>query len=225
VSVRHANLATVMISVPAREEERARTVAALTEMGLPPTVTVSPHGAVPCERLHGDMARSALRDALRPGCDAVLFVEDDVDVSPSLPDRLPQIAAHNQAVTLYLPGSSFYDSWGKRMLGLPSHPFGLGRVANLANWYGSQALFLPRDVALSASKSEVPRGFDIILRETLRRIGLPLFYAMPNLVQHRGSRSATSTRYKFHRSISFECDRPQDGPDALQAALFPTEAR
>lgn len=204
--IERARLVTVMISVPEREAEREKTLAQLDALGLRAQVVMTPPDMPRCEQSNGQMGRKALSLALSQEADYVLFCEDDVDVSPSLPRRLNELANWHEAVTLYLPGKHYYDGWGTRQIN--NHPTGplkegTGKVSSLNWWFGSQAILLPAEVARRVVEHPLPKGIDEAIKATLITMRRPLMYVMPNLANHRSPKSVTSARYKPHRSVTY----------------------
>lgn len=153
---------------------------------------------------HGRSSLAALKQAGQlAGLRSLFFCEDDVRLDPTIA-RLPASFFGEDATTLYLPGQRFYPAHIKRAMRLPPQVPVRFPIVNGAHWFGSQCLFLPRNVIADLlQEKHAPVGFDLIVRASLTRHKRTLYSVYPNLVQHLAPPSVTSTRYKPHRSTTW----------------------
>jgi hypothetical protein len=190
----------VMPTVPGREHEARVTLAQWERIGVKPTVLLQEEPPSP-EAHQRTMKRAA---GMVDG--GLLFAEDDIDLSSSMPRWLERLEGCDLVVTLYLPGIRFYGAHQRRRIvaGLPAED-GIWPVRGFSGWFGSQAVYLPSDVAKAFAVSAHRPGYggDLALRDWMLEQGLQLYYAAPNPVQHRAPRSATCPRFKPHRSRSY----------------------
>lgn len=188
-----------MISCAQRREERARTLAGLAEVGVTPIVTESP-----CNPAGGSLNRHAAWHAIAPHDEPLLFLEDDVDAAPWLPEAVRLASAWGRIVTLCLLRDSLLPDEVQTLITRASDSFPLciiplvpERVEARRGFYGTQAIVLPQGVvaAIRAAKRDfvrsdgtpdpsVEHGFDFWLKHHARDLG-GIHALLPNPVQHR----------------------------------------
>jgi hypothetical protein len=84
------------------------------------------------------------------------------------------------------------------------------RLRELRNWWGSQAILLPRAIAEAVSRWESSyHGWDVHLKYFLLTEGVPLYVPVPNPVQHRHGPSVHKPGGPFPYSATF--GRASDG--------------
>lgn len=202
---------TVMPSVPARDELRAETLAQAECLGLEAHVEMSRPEDGHGPHAQGLTAGRALRWALDRGATHILYLEDDIRISPRLLDVLPRIVARNVTTTLYLPGIQFYPPKTQVDL-LVRGVTSLDRVVRvpLEGWFGAQGLVLPAGVAEAittrprAGRFDLLVGIDVALQRFLTRTDGVLYGVVPNVVQHRMPPSVTARSFRSHRSLTFD---------------------
>ena len=202
----------VIPTVPARAGHLAETVTQFGRIGLSPLVSVQAADVPGSPQEQGRNARRAIALGLEAGPGGVLYCEDDVDLSPRLPEALPEMPGWGEMTTLYLFGRSWFWTAGLRreiaagtLAGAPLRRFA---ITSQRVWCGAQAIWLPRWLAERVLADPVPddprrQGIDTLLKRAVRRDGGVIWSVAPNLVQHRCPRSVTDPRYHPPRSIGF----------------------
>ena len=189
-----------LISCARRHALRRGTLRRLADAGCPGPVLVQ------LEEHHSDsQARSFTQDAyvglqraLATEPDYVLFLEDDLDFNRHFWHNLLHWPPLRRGeVTL----ASFYNP-GLRVLAcdVPSH----ANVIDPQSVFGSQAFLLSRAAVRYAlrhwGKEDGPP--DVKLPRLLARLGRPILYHCPSLVQHVGRRSTWGGH--FHEAVDFD---------------------
>jgi len=198
-----ADTTAVMISCRQREHtERAKTLEGLAVLGITPHVQTSS-----CDPASGMLNRHAAWHAISTAGDRhVLFLEDDVDVKPSLLKAVDLARAADVIVDFCLlrhhilgPDGLELVALGQRRKKLPLSLVKVpaGNVVKRGGWYGTQAVFLPNRVVkvimnawtvfiseYGAPNQNVQHGFDFWLKEHANGLG-GIWVALPNPVQHR----------------------------------------
>lgn len=184
-----ADVAVGIPTVRSRAEALAATVAEWRRFGVTPLVQLQPddwpHTGESARR-NGDALLARVLDECR---DAryILYCEDDVLLSPELPYWIPACKHLNAPVTLVLDGERHYPSPLRSRL--RSHnplPERIFLVHKLHEWWGSQCVWLPREIAEQVR--DWPSRFycwDVHLQQFLLQHGVPLYSVFPNLAQHR----------------------------------------
>jgi len=177
-------------SVRSRADVLALTLAEWQRFGVEPLVHRQPDDWPLTDVSARRNAEATLRVALAtaPAARYMLFAEDDILLAPELEQWMHALKTLQAPATLYLNGRLHYPRrWHRQFDGRQPAPEGILRVRLLAGWYGTLAVLLPRWVAEAVlCWSSDWYGWDIHLREFLRRHGLPLYAVNPNPVQHRG---------------------------------------
>lgn len=141
-----------------------------------------------------------------PGAGHVLLVEDDVEIDPALP-HLADMLLCGRVVTLWTTRLAHLPAWVVRTVrrGDPLPGRTLVRAVGVRSWHGSLGLVLPRPVAEEVLAAPVVRGgFDMHLKDWLLAREVPLWVAVPNLVQHLPlPRQATKSGPRWVRSGTF----------------------
>ena len=194
-------------TITARADAVARVIAWWRRRGVDPVVELQDPRMPVGPSSHVVTCIEVIRRALEaePGARHVLLCEDDVEIDPVLPDLAPMLLC-GRVVTL----------WTTRLAHLPARmvravregrplPRTLEWARNLRGWHGSLALILPRHVAEQVAEWPVERGgYDTHLKSWLLAHDVPLWVAVPNLVQHLPlPRQATRGGPRWVRSGTF----------------------
>jgi hypothetical protein len=196
-------------TVPSRAAVLAETLAQWARFGVTPLVETQPAEwplSGPSQRRNAERALRRALDA-RPAATHVLFTEDDVDLAPDLPNWLPALCWLDAPVTLFVPLLRHYPPALRRQVqrGEPLTE-GVFPVAHQAEWWGTQAVVLPRELVEAVLCWESGRnGWDAHLSAYLKAHQLPLAVTVPNLVQQRAVRTlmTESEDGGQHRSQTF----------------------
>lgn len=150
----------------------------------------------------------------------MLFCEDDIRANGRLP-RFLRMARNADVVTVFclLRDACLSETTRAEIqTGAPMRPR-LERIT-VRNWYGTQAVYLPRrvvDAVLSHPTRATPRpglstfdGIDFLIRDVLLELGEPLFVALPNPVQHTAPPSVVAGKGQARTSSTagLRADRP-----------------
>lgn len=198
---RDIQIEVVMISCPQREEMRRRTLRNLEATdwnGDPFHLQVDSGTEADPRRRQTRCAFLALEAALKRQADYVLFLEDDLDFNRHLRHNLYSWAPLRERrvalASLYNPGvrELGYDIPHRARLVRPNVVF------------GSQALLLSREALGRVVKEwrREPGMQDIRISRLAGRLGGPVFYHAPSLVQHIGQQSTWGGG--FHQAVDFD---------------------
>lgn len=197
-----------MISCVQRREERSRSLASLATAGVHPTVVESPCDP-PCRQENRRVGLEAL--ALTGGA-GVLFCEDDIRASARLPAFLALARLHDVVTVMCsLRDACLHPRTRAEIrLGQPLRPRIERGTAD--RWYGTQCVFIPERVAqlvLTSPLRDRMRpdgtwdGFDFLLRDVLLSSGEPLYFALPNPVQHTAPPSVVAGKGQARVSTTY----------------------
>jgi hypothetical protein len=194
-------------TVRLRAAALAETLAQWRQFGVTPLVETQPDDWPLGGASHRRTTERLLRRVLdeRPDAAYVLFTEDDVDLSPTLPTWLPALKLLRAPVTLYVTGLLHYPMHIQRQLRAHA-PLDEGVFQILAqrHWYGSLAVLLPRALAedvLCWESGET--GWDVQLQNFLTAQRIRVYVTVPNLAQHRGLPTTASPGRGHERSLTF----------------------
>jgi ADP-heptose:LPS heptosyltransferase len=194
-------ISTVMISCPEREELRRRTLANLSATDwdgqLRHVEIDTGHGRAYRKRQTA-CAYRALKRAVELKTEYILFLEDDLDFNRHLQHNLlhwPLL--RNREVTLaslYNPGvqETACDAANRARIVAPRRVF------------GSQAFIISHEAARYFVRhwNDTDGMQDLRMAKLAGRIGRPLFYHAPSLVQHIGKESVFGGG--FHQALDFD---------------------
>jgi hypothetical protein len=201
-----------IITCDGREQEYRNTLSQLVALGAPPDITMSG----PCYGRVEDNRYKAFKMAVyaKGQGSGLLFLEDDIDLAPTLPDFLQRAVAHERLTTFCVMRDSLYpDNFERRMKfmsasaergvqgGLIELP--LERVQARRGFHGTQAVYLPPVVLETILESpdefvgpdgqradfgSIRHGLDFWLKDNAHHFG-GMWAAYPNPVQHRSAPS------------------------------------
>jgi ADP-heptose:LPS heptosyltransferase len=193
----------MMISCAQREKLRQRTLENLAGtdwVDVVVNVQVDEGAGVDRRRRQTLCAYKALQESLQWDFDYMLFLEDDLEFNrhirhnlenwPPLRDRQAKVAS------VYNPSVREFGCDARRN----------ARLVDPACVFGSQALLIAKSVVKFAiSNWHTLRGMqDIRISRLAGRLGSPIFYHAPSLVQHVGRRSTWGGG--FHRALDFDAN-------------------
>lgn len=191
----------VMISCPDRDEVRRQTFEKLTrtDWGNTP-VHVQMDQAIGEDRQKRQTrcAFLALKAVLESRADYILFLEDDLDFNRHIQHNLqhwePLRERRATLASLYNPGIR------EAACDLKTH----SRLVDPGSVFGSQAFLISVRAVnhILNHWHEVPGMQDIKMSRLAGRLGVPLFYHAPSLVQHVGKASLWGAR--FHQARDFD---------------------
>jgi len=213
-----------MFTHASRLNERTRTIRSFAAVGCP-VAHVQMQYEAPKQSRNRRNALASLSAAVRIARDvnarAVLLIEDDVEPAVTLPEWLAFLeATESRAVTLYCPN---FISARTHPAGLRRWAIGNGRAPasrvvtarGLPQWWGSQALWFPLEVADRViadprfERSDRSVGpWDIALRAHWLARGDSLGMTVPNIVQHQPARNLITPQKQVHRSLAFLATAP-----------------
>jgi len=222
--VTHTGTVVTMFSHVSRETERAQTIKDFARVGCP-VAHVQLQETAPRMRENRRNAAAALRAGVRTAVEAdavgVLLVEDDVDPADSLAEWLTHLEAHSDHITtLYVPDQAAATTYPQRLARVARgerkpRKSELVPVVRLKEWWGSQALWFPLDLAYEVASDarmqmhEHGLGpFDITLRAILAEWGATLQVAVPNVVQHRAPPNLVTPSRPPNTSAAFSRGAP-----------------
>jgi hypothetical protein len=191
----------IMISCAQREKLRQRTLTNLAETDWGDAVVL-----VQRDEATGDdhrkrqtqCAYEALQDSLRRVFDYVLFLEDDLEFNRHLRHNLeswdPLKTGRAMLASVYNPSVQEFACEARLN----------ARLVDPARVFGSQALVLSKVAVryVVVHWNEVRGMQDIKISRLAGRLGQPIFYHAPSLVQHVGKRSTWGGG--FHRASDFD---------------------
>ncbi len=206
-----------------RKKALAETLTSLAAANLTPDF-ISEQTEPASLRMNGINAHRALRGA-RKNTNAALLLEDDLRFNPHLPEWLAFLERTSSTPTLlYLASASFApDEVASAARGartrIPNAVVLPVRRQRL--WWGSQAVWIPREIArayldLKRVKTNAGdlRTFDTEFRTFLALEGVPLRVLVPNVVQHLEYRNLVSPARPVHKSFLYREDaRPPRASD------------
>jgi hypothetical protein len=191
----------VMISCRERDTVRRRTLENLakTDWGdMPLHIHFdNPDVGTPIQR-QVQSAYMALKKSLGYRADYILFLEDDLDFNRHIRHNLCRWdPVRRRAVVL---ASLYNPSLRERACDLGSN----ARIIDPTSAFGSQALLLSKEAVEYVVRrwNDVSGAQDIKISRLAGRLGNPIFYHAPSLVQHAGSRSTWGGG--FHRAFDFD---------------------
>jgi hypothetical protein len=191
----------VMISCRERDSIRCRTLENLakTDWGdmLLHIHFDNPDVGTPIQRqMHSSYI--ALKKSLDYRADYILFLEDDLDFNRHIRHNLWHWdPVRRRAVAL---ASLYNPSLPERACDLRSN----ARIIDPNSVFGSQALLLSKEVIEYVVRrwDDVSGAQDIKISRLAGRLGNPIFYHAPSLVQHVGAQSTWGGG--FHRAFDFD---------------------
>jgi ADP-heptose:LPS heptosyltransferase len=151
-------------------------------------------------------AYRALRRSLRSSADYLLFLEDDLEFNRHLRHNLEcWRPVRERRVTL----ASLYNP---SLPELACDPAAHCSVVAAGSMYGSQALLLSREAVryLVAHWEEAEGLQDLRMARLASRLGQPIFYHVPSLVEHVGVRSTWGGREHHARDFDPVWRAPSD---------------
>lgn len=199
------NLVTVMISIPAREAVRKRTLENLERLGLNVDY-ISICNLEPGYENHKWNVLNALAFALDEPATHILFLEDNLDFDGGFPEALAGgMEAQKDVITYYVSSNlSFYPlairNWLRGYWPRPGD--GLYRLSGRKKFFGSQALLFRSDYIRQVLESyKIGSGY---FDGWVGGCG-DLWLWFPNPVQHYGAeiKSSWSKHGQPHRSITY----------------------
>ncbi|HWX20675.1 MAG TPA: glycosyltransferase family 9 protein [Candidatus Binatia bacterium] len=191
----------VMISCAEREELRKQTLQNLaeTDWGAEPVyVELDHHQGDDHELRQTRCAFRALQAGLEGDPDYILFLEDDLDFNRHLRYNLQSWKPLNtRQITL----AGLYNP---QLRELACDVRNQARLIDPKSIFGSQAFLLSRETAKHVIRhwKQVPGKQDIKISRLAGRLGGPVLYHAPSLVEHTGRDSVWGGR--FHRAIDFD---------------------
>lgn len=169
-------------TVPARRGLRDVTLDQWRTLGADPIVVEQPEH-IPYGR-DGTTATAtrAVREGLATGAEWILHAEDDIDIDPRLLDAWPVLLRDEQPVALWHRPRFAPPGLCERAVEVS-----VVRARSQSSWWGSQAVLLPRRLAVEAVETApLPGvGWDVHLRRVWAERGRRLHLAVPCLVEHR----------------------------------------
>lgn len=200
-------LTAAMPSVAHRRAIRSLTLSDVAACGIAPLVVEQPASWPVGIASQRQTARLAVSSALAacPEATHLLYVEDDVHVSQTLSAVLPSLMASGCPITLFLSARMFYPAIVRRTIVDGGQlPCQIVPVVNLRQWWGSQAVLLPSDIARALGDWPCEDGgWDILLKSWLITHEVSLSVAVPNLVQHRNVPSLACPGMHWRRSLTY----------------------
>jgi len=194
-------------TIRARADSAARVIGWWRRRGVDPVVELQDPAMPVGPASHVATCVKVIARALaaEPGADHVLLCEDDVEIDPALPGLAGMLLC-GRVITLWTTRLAHLPAWVVRAVreGQPL-PRTIERARGLRGWHGSLALVLPRRVAEQVAAWPVARGgYDTHLKDWLLAHNVPLWVAVPNLVQHLPlPRQATRGGPKWVRSGTY----------------------
>jgi hypothetical protein len=191
----------MMISCREREELRSRTLENLakTDWGdLPLHIHLDTPGDGDFRQRQVRSSYAALQKSLDCQADYILFLEDDLDFNQHIRHNLGRWdPVRRGAVTL---AGLYNPRVGVKACDLRSH----ARIIDPNAVFGSQALLLSKDTAAYVVRrwDDVVGLQDTKISRLAGRLGKPVFYHAPSLVQHIGRRSTWGGA--FHQAFDFD---------------------
>lgn len=190
-----------MVSCQSRRDVRERTLANLALVGVHPLVIESPCSP-PSQHENRRVSLEALTAA---DGDDVLFLEDDVLALPTFPAFLAKAEAEGVVAVFCNMNNVWLDVRTQSELHQQSlvRPR-LEQAKTTHRWWGTQAVYLPRDVVplLLAFEPRRLRAFDTLASETFTTHQIPMFFALPNPIQHAAPPSVVPGKAPPKRSTS-----------------------
>jgi hypothetical protein len=200
---RTVSIQPVMISCAQREKLRQRTLANLAktdwaDMAVPVQLDAGMRGDRRRRQTH--CAFTALQESLRRDFDYLLFLEDDLEFNRHLRHNLeswgPLRTRQATLASVYNPSVKEYRCDTSRN----------ARLVEPDCVFGSQAFLISRAaVEYAVSHWGTVKGMqDIRISRLAGRLGQPIFYHAPSLVQHIGRHSTWGGG--FHRATDFDAN-------------------
>lgn len=192
------NFFTVMISCPQRDTVRAKTIYNLMRTDWPdiPFISMADGGHDRPQSRQEFNSKEALKVGIESGKRFILFLEDDLEFNNHLFHNLTHWHPfpHVTMASLYNPNIREINR------SRDFHYF----EADPEAVYGSQAYLFSRHCAqfIVANWDSVPGMQDIKCSRIAARLGKPIFYFSPSLVQHVGNVSTFGGG--FHQTADFD---------------------
>ncbi|HEX4646701.1 MAG TPA: hypothetical protein VH598_13940, partial [Verrucomicrobiae bacterium] len=193
----------VMISCAERNEMRRKTLANLarTDWGDAPLhLQIDDGTGTDYEQRQTHCAYLALKKSLEREADYVLFLEDDLDfnrhIHHNLRHWIPAKTGRVALASLYNPGIR------ERVCDTTLN----ARIMDARSIFGSQAFLMSKDAVAHVVRSwnRVGGKQDIKISRLAARLGAPILYHAPSLVQHIGAASIWGGI--FHQAMDFDKD-------------------
>jgi len=226
----------VMMTCRGREDAAAETLEAFAAVGVP-VDHVEKQVEKPSLRMNGVNYSRALRAA---GNEDAFVIEDDLIPANTLSAWIEWV--ENQAFTVpvffYLCRRNWQSSDAARGMwdGKPDAPAGVEPVANMNTWWGTQAVWWPKDFTRSVLTLDQFRweayelsAMDVELRNHLMDKVLTPLVTVPHLVQHRDYERITGSGGTPHKTMMFRpnatppVNNPVDNPVENEGATLNTE--
>lgn len=201
-----------MISCHSRRASRRDSLDSLAKVGITPVVVESACSPASSR----ENRRVGLEAIARADGEGVLFLEDDIRARGTFPAFLELAVDADIPVSFcnlddaFLKGDTRSDLAGGGLV----RPR-IERGGNTSRWWGSQAVYLPTRIvrlveAYQPRRERAGYGFDFLLADTLTHHEIPLYFAIPNPVQHEALPSVVAGKGKPRRSTSAHrrTDRP-----------------
>jgi ADP-heptose:LPS heptosyltransferase len=198
---RRMTIEAVMISCPERDHVRRRTLENLakTDWGdMPLHIHIdTPNGGTPTERQVQSSYR-ALKKSLFYRADYILFLEDDLDFNRHIRHNLCRWDPVRRGVVAL---ASLYNP---RLREAASDLQRHARFVDANLVFGSQAFLLSRETVeyILGRWHDVAGMQDVKISRLAGRLGNPILYHAPSLVQHVGSKSTWGGG--FHQAPDFD---------------------
>jgi ADP-heptose:LPS heptosyltransferase len=191
----------MMISCKERDELRRRTLENLakTDWGdMPLHVHFDTPGDGTFQQRQVQSSRLALAKSLEFGADYILFLEDDLDFNRHIRHNLCHWDPIRRGVVTL--AGLYNPRLRESACDLRSH----ARIIDPNSAFGSQALLLSKETVAYVVRrwDDVPGLQDTRISRLAGRLGKPVFYHAPSLVQHIGASSTWGGG--FHRAFDFD---------------------
>ncbi|GEM_PF-1734745 len=197
---KRSRIVACMMSCPERNELRTKTIEALaaTDWGEEPLVQMDPGELEGKQERQTQTAWLALKKALAQKPDYILFLEDDLDFNLHLRHNLEQWKPFSrEQITLaglYNPRLRYSGcDWADNYF-----------IVRPTAVFGSQSFLISARAARFVVRhwTEIDGMQDIRISRLAGRLGEPIYYHSPSLVQHVGQLSAWGG--PFHQAFDFE---------------------
>jgi len=193
----------VILSIPERDNVRARTLEQLSKHNIFPSVTIQSN-PVRGGLIYRAYCRAVLKKSLMREPSHILFLEDDLNIGEGFGTAL-SVASQSgfDVVTFYNPGLRFYPAKIKRaIVSAMKYTPGIYKLVNRKRFFGSQALLLKSRFA-KRLLNNWPK--ECYLDTAIANFANEIYLYAPNPIQHYGAclKSTWSSQGKPHFSKSY----------------------